>query len=135
MTDAKEMMLSDYVRISRRPAMLKRVIENNHIDSLGDCFANSVYAVNRSYYRNVFIQSLVHDCLIAPIASKNYCWFAAFRGKRPREPRSNGCLAGAADGEIPNAQDRHRESSKTRRSHRGRSVANFGSISPLGRSH
>jgi hypothetical protein len=48
--------------------MLKRVIEDDHIDSVSDRLPNPASAVGRCDYRNPLVQALVYNGFVAAVA-------------------------------------------------------------------
>ena len=59
-------------------AMLECIIENNDIDTLGDCLADSANSVGRSNHRDPLIESLVNDDFVTTIAAQHNCGSGAF---------------------------------------------------------
>jgi len=93
------------VGITCRPPVLKGVIENDCIDSLGDRLPNSTNAISRCDDRHTFVQSLMNDDFIPAVTSEDDSRNDAPRGKSARYPGRNGRLASPPNGEIPYADD------------------------------
>ena len=93
------------IGITCRPPVLKGVIENDCIDSLGDRLPNPTNAISRCDDRHAFVQSLMNDDFIPAVTPEDDTRNDAPRGKSARYPGRNGRLASPPNGEIPYADD------------------------------
>jgi hypothetical protein len=85
--------------------VLKGVIENDCIDSLGDRLPNSTNAISGCDDGHAFIQSLMNDDFISAVAPEDYSRSDALCDKSTRYPGRDGRLASPPNGEIPYADD------------------------------
>lgn len=97
------------VGVSGGASMLKRIVEDDHVDTLRNRFPNASPAIRRFNDGHTRIEPFVHQSFITAVATQNYSGFCALLREAARYPGRHRRLSSAADGEIAYAEHRCRE--------------------------
>ena len=77
--------------------MLKRIVENDDIDTLCNRLPDSTRAIRRFNHRDARIQAFVHQSLISAVAAQNDSGFRTLLGQAARYPCGHRGLPRTAD--------------------------------------